>query len=108
MELAFKNKKIRQLCENEEKAKLSYGVEVAKKLQNRLADLSAAFSVEALPVGKPREINENPSCFTVDLCNGYGIFFYPNHPKNPVLKTGKVDWSKVRRIKIFEIKNYDH
>ena len=43
----------------------------------------------------------------VDLCEGYRIVFRANHPNNPKLETGDVDWRNVSRIKILEIKKSD-
>ncbi len=39
LELAFANKALRKLCENEARAKAELGAPVAEKLKRRLADL---------------------------------------------------------------------
>lgn len=100
LELAFVTKWLRQLCESEAKGKKELGEEIADKLKSRMADLRAASSVVDLVAGRPRETNGN---FVIDLTDGVSIIFSANHNTNPLLKNGKVDWSKVRRIKIEEI-----
>ncbi len=103
MELAFLNKNLRQVCENEDIAKSNLGGEVAEKLKNRLADLRAVNSVDKLPVGNPKKMGENPPLYRIELINGVFIFITPNHVKPLKLKSGLVDWSRVRRIKIIQI-----
>lgn len=100
MEVAFTTKSLRQLCESEAKAKKELGEDIAEKLKHRLADLRAAIYVNDLIVGKPREIDQQ---FAVDLGDDFSIIFCANHNANPLLKGGKIDWSKVTRIKIFKI-----
>jgi proteic killer suppression protein len=39
MEIDFKNKKLRELCENRKKAEAELGSDGAKKLRTRLSDL---------------------------------------------------------------------
>ena len=108
MELAFDKKSLRELCENEEKAKRDFGVRVAENLKRRLADLRAATSVKDLVAGRPREHEGSEHRhIAMDLCEDYRILFCANHHVIPVLESGDVDWSKVSRIKILEIER-DH
>ena len=100
MELAFETKLLREICESEETAKRELGTKVAEELKRRLADLRAAASVGDLPVAKPRKMSE--TC-VFDLADGYKLSFSPNHSNNPLLKSGKIDWAKVARIKILSI-----
>jgi plasmid maintenance system killer protein len=108
LELAFDKKLLRQLCENETRAKRDLGVRVAEKLKRRLADLRAAKCVKDLVAGRPREL-DGDRCrhIAVDLCEGCRIVFCANHNTIPELGSGDVDWSKVSRVKIIEIEN-DH
>ena len=105
LELAFATKSLRQLCENEAKANQELGEEKAEKLKRRLADLRAATYVNDLVAGRPREFNQH---FVIYISDKVSIIFSANHNTNPQLKCGKIDWSKVTRIKIFKIGyNYD-
>ncbi|RYD96060.1 MAG: hypothetical protein EOP54_14590, partial [Sphingobacteriales bacterium] len=90
MVVAFENKDLRILCENEDIAKESLG---STKLQDRLADIFAASTVFDLLVGNPKGIEyESLPAFKVDIENGFVLFFSPNHVKTPCLKNGQVDW----------------
>ena len=104
MIIAFSTKELRSLCECRAKAERKFGITVAKELRARLADLLEAESVCELPAGQPREIEGTPhNNYSVTLCDGYRMVFCVNHSKVPVLKTGRVDWEKVSRIKVQKI-----
>jgi len=107
LEIAFDKKSLRQICENDEKAKHDLGVKVADKLRRRLADLRAAKTVKDLIAGRPHELDEpDDRHIGVELCDGYRIVFCANHNSIPTLKPNRVDWSKVSRVKILRIENY--
>lgn len=106
--IAFAEKSLRKLCENEEEAIDSFSDEVAKKLKSRLADLIAAETVAKIPVGVPQEVQGSKEyCLAIEFFEGYRLVFCANHIKNPKLESGKVDWSKVKRVKILGIES-DH
>jgi proteic killer suppression protein len=108
LQLAFATKSLRQLCESEAIAKRKLGVSVAEKLKRRLADLRAATSIKDLVVGRPHEVaGDSYSHLALELCEGSRLVFSANHNTVPVLKSGGVDWSKVRRVKIQKIER-DH
>lgn len=108
MELAFDSRSLRSICESEVQAKEKYGAAVAEILKHRLADLCAATSIKDLLVGRPRPMDgTNDLCMILDLFEGYQIVFCANHPKNPLTQAGRVDWSKVSRVKIMRIKRDD-
>jgi hypothetical protein len=59
-------------------------------------------------VGGPRVSDDaNHHHMVIDLCDDYRVAFCANHPNNPVAASGKIDWSKVNRIKILRIES-DH
>lgn len=106
LELAFATKSLRQLCENEARAKRDLGGTVAEKLKRRLADLRAAECVKDLIAGRPHEVEgATHRHFAVSLCEGARIVFCANHNTIPLEKSGGVDWSKVSRVKILEVTN---
>lgn len=108
LEIAFAEKSLRQLCENETKAQQVLGAAMAEKLKRRLADLRAATCITDLVAGRPRELDGPcPRPFAVDLRDGARIVFSANHNVNPLLKSGCVDWPKVSRVKILRIE-VDH
>lgn len=104
MELAFDTKVLRQICESKIKAKKEMGEDTADKLIHRLADLRAATCVHDLILGNPRSLNHSiKHQYVVDICDDISIFFCANHIKNPLLRNGDMNWSKVKRIKIIRI-----
>jgi proteic killer suppression protein len=106
LELAFSTLSLRTICEDEAQAKNTLGSKVAEVLKRRLADLRAATSVTDLIAGQPRVLDgADKRKMAIDLCDGQRIVFCANHPKNPVGKTGEIDWQKVRRIRILGIDN---
>jgi toxin HigB-1 len=107
LEIAFDKKSLRQICENDEKAKHDLGVKVADKLRRRLADLRAAKTVKDLVAGRPHELDgPDQRHIGVELCEGYRIIFCANHNSIPMLKPNRVNWSRVSRVKVLRIENY--
>lgn len=108
MELTFADKKFRDLCLNESLAIQALGPPLAEKLKRRLADLVAVSFVAdlfALP-GQPRELIDNrPSHIVMDLINGQQLIFQSGHVKTPLLQSGAVDWSRVRRVQIIGLES---
>lgn len=109
LELAFNSKSLRTICESETHAKSELGLQGAEVLKHRLADLRAATSIKDLVVGRPSILNDaDNQDIAIDLCEGHRLVFCANHPKNPVTKSGELDWLRVSRIKILRIeRNYD-
>ncbi|RRA99216.1 hypothetical protein [Larkinella rosea] len=104
MELAFGDRDIRQICEDEDTAIEKYGTFVAEALQNRLADLWAATSPKDLIVGEPTLLPD--STFKVNLNNVYRLIFSANDRKIKNDSQGDLDWLSVSRIKILRIERW--
>lgn len=101
MQLAFETKRLRDICENEERAADELGTKVAEQLKRRLADLRAAESIEEMPnIVKP---SKGSTKCSVRFAEDRSIVFCANHNPNPTSQSGKIDWAKVRRIRILEI-----
>jgi toxin HigB-1 len=108
LEIAFAEKKLRRLCEREESARRSFGVEVAEKLKARLADLRAASCVKELVAGRPRQGARNRrNHVTVDISRGCRLVICANHRAVPKMDNGTIDWSRVNRVKVLDIES-DH
>jgi len=102
--LAFSTKAIRSLCECQAKAEREIGLKAARKLRERLADIRAASNVTDLVAGRPREIEAGrlPN-YAINLADGYQIVLRANHNEIPLTKSGRIDWSKVSRVRIHRI-----
>lgn len=106
LKLAFHTKSIRQLCESQRYADRQLGLELARILRSRLADLRAAACVSDIVVGCPREVERVPHRhFAVDLTDGVRLVLCANHMVIPVLGDGSVDWSNVSRVKILGLED---
>ncbi len=80
------------------------GMQAAKQLRERLADIRTAGNVLELIAGRPREILvAGHPCYTIDLSEDYRMMLRPNHNEVPKLKSGGVDWSKVTRVKVHKL-----
>lgn len=77
---------------------------IASKLRSRLKDLDVAKSIDDIIVGNPHVIEgAKGNKIAIDLGDDYSLILSANHPKNPTLESGKVNWPKVSRIKIINI-----
>jgi toxin HigB-1 len=100
VELAFETIDLRDVCENEAQAKSLLGLEVAKALVHRLADLRAADAVSDLIAGNPRIVPAGGrELLVIDLLDGIRIHLVPNHPRG---RAG-AGLDKVRRLKVIRI-----
>jgi len=107
MQIAFKNKKLRELCENKKKAETELGTDGAKKLRTRLSDLEAVAYVSDLIAGNPHPLEpDSLREFSVELADGKRLVFKPDHEPIPLNKHNKTDWAKVTAITIVFIGDY--
>jgi proteic killer suppression protein len=107
MEIDFKNKKIRNVCEQKSSAKSKRGSPLAKKIERRMADLKAADSVNDLVAGNPHPLKgDRAGQFALRLHGGKRLVFEPNHHPIARLKDGSIDWSNVTKVLIVEIVDY--
>ncbi len=107
MQIAFKNKKLRELCEIKKKAEAELGSDGAKKLRTRMSDLEAAAYVCELTAGHPHPLEPDKLReFSVDLADGKRLVFEPNHDPIPLNKHNNTDWAKVTAITIVFIGDY--
>lgn len=106
MELAFATKSLRKICVSAEKAKRELGPQVSETLRRRLADMRAAVSVGDLIAGRPHELDGTPQRrIALGLGGGQRLIFCANHAVLPKLESGKMDWSKVSRVKLLRIEH---
>ena len=110
MQLAFESELLRSICENEATAETELGPDIAPALRGRLADLSAAASIRALPAGNPHFADvEDTECLVIDLTRNCQLICKANHARNPLVASGNLDWDQVSRIKVVHIgRGYDY
>jgi proteic killer suppression protein len=107
LEIIFRDKKIRVLCEKQAVANKKLGRACARKLRTRLSDLEAASRVSDLTAGNPHPLKgERAGQFALDLAGGWRLVFSPALDPCPARTDGGVDWSRVTLVCIEYIGDY--
>lgn len=107
MEINFKDKKTRELCEKKAVAERKLGAACARKLRTRLSDLEAASRVTDLVAGNPHPLKgDRAGQFALDLAGGWRLVFSPDHDPNPIRPDGGIDWHQVTIVCIEYIGDY--
>lgn len=111
MEIYFKSKKMRKLCEDKKKMIKAYGKIRADKLAERLDDMYVAATLEDtrnLP-GNYHELTEDrKGQWACDLDQPYRLVFEPTVKPIPTDAHGKYIWSAITIVEIQEIVDYHH
>lgn len=108
LEIAFDSRELRSICESEAEARRELGQDLSAALQRRLADLRASRTLDDLPVGPPREVEDQDlGHISLELGHGGRLVFAPNNPTPPTTPEGKPDLSRISRIKILRIERED-
>jgi proteic killer suppression protein len=87
----------------------SYGAEMARTLERRLAQLQAAPDLEAMRTlpGRCHALSEDRAGqLAVSLSRNVRLVFEPDHDPTPELETGGLDWTRVTRVRILEVEDY--
>jgi hypothetical protein len=100
LELAFETKALRYICESEAIAKRALGAKVADALRRRLSDFRSIDTFDELPFAKIKKRSNN---VTFELPENWQLVVTGGHGDNPKLPSGKIDWTKVTRLKIARI-----
>lgn len=107
MEIQFKDKKLRELCEKQAVAVKKLGDICARKLRSRLADLTAASRVTELVAGNPHPLTgDRLGQFAVDLAGGWRLVFAPANDPVPRKDDASIDWFAVTIVCIEFIGDY--
>lgn len=107
LEIRFKDKKIRELCEQRVVAERKLGSACARKLRARMSDLEAASRVSDLSAGNPHPLKgDRLGQFALDLVGGWRLVFAPDHDPCPTKPDGGIDWAQVTIVCIEYIGDY--
>jgi len=107
LEILFKGKKLRDLCEKQVVAKKKLGDACARKLRTRLAELEAAAQVTDLVAGNPHPLKgDRRRQFALDLAGGWRLAFTAANDPVPLTTDGAIDWPKVTIVSIEFIGDY--
>lgn len=110
MELTYKNEKLQNICENSKYNKelvKKYGIEVAKKLPQRIKELKAFNSLNDVPTNPPfrrhKLTGDRDNQFAISITNQYRLIFRQKE-NNIIIE----DLRKIKEIEIMEVsKHYE-
>lgn len=107
MEIRFRDKKVRLLCESRDAAVKRLGDACARKLWARLDDLEHAANVYELPAGNPHPLTgDRAGEYAVKLAGGWRLTFSPANDPVPRHADGGIDWRSVTIVCIEFIGDY--
>lgn len=107
MEIHFKDKNVRKLCEKQGDAEKEHGANCARKLRARLSELEAASRVTDLLAGRPHPLKgDRAGQFALDLAGGKRLVFTPDHDPCPTHPEGGIDWTQVTIVLIECVEDY--
>lgn len=110
MDICFKSNRLAKILNTEKKIVVEYGKENAKKIMQRLAELSAADNLSQISYLPPPRCHEltgrNVGSFAVDVKHPHRLIFEPYHDPVPTKEDGGIDLEKVTQILIADIIDY--
>ena len=107
VELAFRTRTLRARCEDPATAKTDWTPEVREQLQNRIADIRAADSPLELIAGAPKLLEGRHPSLEIRLTHDYVIVCQVNHAAIPRNEQAKVQWKRIRRVRVDEIRRVE-
>ena len=107
MEVLFSTRKMQRDCSTERDMVRRWGKPLAKKLQQRLMELSAAQTLadmSRLPPARCHELTlDRKGQLSVDLAHPYRLIFVPDHDPAPSKTDGGLDWAGVTRVLVVKV-----
>lgn len=103
MELAFRTRRLRTLCQEHDEAVKAMGKPAADALRTRVADLRAVTYLAELPAGRPTVADGDPPQLYFDLQGGWSLLTAVGHQDVPRTDEGDLDQTRVRRVHVLEI-----
>ena len=101
MDVAFAKAVLKTVCEDPREATRKMGLNSAKKLRSRLADLVAAARFGEVPAGRPNSLKgSRVDQFAIHLSGGHRLAFEANEDPVPTTIDGSIDWKQVTSIRI--------
>ncbi len=107
MLIYFETRNLQKICSKENEAVKKLGLKMARKLQQRMMELSAAAcldDISKLPPPRCHQLKGNRTGqFSVDLDHPYRLIFIPASDPEPEKKDGSLDLVKIVSIEIIDI-----
>jgi plasmid maintenance system killer protein len=109
MQVFFRSKKLQKICSSAKEIQKAFGAARARKLQQRLLELSAVENlsqISRLPPPRCHEMTgDRQGQLSADLDHPYRLFFIPANDPVPRKGDGGLDWAAVTEIEIIEIED---
>ncbi|MEO6037574.1 MAG: type II toxin-antitoxin system RelE/ParE family toxin [Saprospiraceae bacterium] len=110
MNFTIPNRKLSKRLSNPAETVKAYGMPVAKRIQQRLQEFTAAENlavIRSLPAANCHELTgQDAGLLAVDVSANYRLIFQPAEDPPPEKEEGGLDWSAVTDIIIVEITDY--
>jgi len=104
MELAFKTRTLRTLCQEHDEAVKAMGKSAAEVLRTRIADLRAVTYLAELPAGRPAVVDGDRPQLHFELRAGWSLLMAVGHQSAPRTDKGDLDQTRVRRALVQDIR----
>lgn len=105
LQISFKSRRLRQLCVSSTRARRLLGPETANRLQAILGDLEAVDTLADMLLPSENSCDLE-GIITLPLTPDVSMTISANHNSVPLLSNGNIDWTRVSRIKIISIGEY--
>jgi len=110
MEIYYKSKKLKRICNSEKASNKEWGIEVAQKVRQRLFELYAANNLSHISHLPPLRLHQlkgkRKNQFAVDINSTHRLIFEPANNPLPLDNNGGIDKTQVTEIIILEVVNY--
>ncbi len=107
MEVRFVTRSTQKACSSEKEMCRRWGAALAQRLQQRLAELVAADSLDdisRLPPARCHELKgDRAGQLSVDLVHPRRLIFEPDDDPIPRKDDGGLDWTQVTKVVVLEV-----
>lgn len=103
MELAFRTRRLRTLCQEHNEAVRVMGEPAAEVLRTRIADLRAVTYLAELPAGRPAVADGDRTQLRFELRGGCSVLMAVGHQDVPRTDEGDLGQTRVRRVCVQEV-----
>jgi hypothetical protein len=107
VELTFSTRVLRDLCEDEDRAAKVLPPDALLELQDRLADIDAADTVDDLVFGGPEIDRRSPGYVRFRLGGGYELMCRNNSRAVVLTADDEVNTGRIRRLRVIKIGGED-
>ena len=108
MDILFRDKHLKEVCNEYRLLRRRYGDPMAKAIRRRLHDLQAASTLETMRTlpGHCHELKgDRAAQISIDLRGQYRLLFTPAHNPLPTKADGGLDWTQVTAARIIEVRD---